>query len=133
MVGLAVAGAVGATGISLSEAVALALENSSEMAAAHAQIDFADQSVRAAGAGSLPTLALSGSYGQFSGDVLFGRFIPGVPGDGAADVGAVVRERVIQEGDDRRVGDDGAAGMIADILIEDIVLYLLKKYDLKAH
>jgi cobalt-zinc-cadmium efflux system outer membrane protein len=83
----AVPGAVGATEISLSEAVALALENSSEMAAAHAQIDFADQSVRAAGAGSLPTLALSGSYGQFSGDVLFGRFIPGVPGDGAADVG----------------------------------------------
>jgi outer membrane protein len=84
---LAVTGGSVAEEISLSDAISLALENSPEMVAAQAQVEFADQSVRAAGAGSLPTLAVSGSYGQFSGDVLFGRFIPGVPGDGATDVG----------------------------------------------
>ena len=84
---LAVAGAASAAEISLSDAIALALENNPEVAAAQAEIEFAEQAVRAAGAGSLPTLAASGSYGQFSGDVLFGRFIPGVPGDGATDVG----------------------------------------------
>jgi cobalt-zinc-cadmium efflux system outer membrane protein len=82
-----VVGAAVAEEISLSDAIALALENSPEMAVAKAQVEFADQSVRAAGAGSLPTLAVSGSYGRFSGDVLFGRFIPGVPGDGATDIG----------------------------------------------
>jgi len=84
---LAATGGGGAAEMSLSDAVSLALENSPEVAAAKAEVEFADQSVRAAGAGSLPTLAVSGSYGQFSGDVLFGRFIPGVPGDGATDVG----------------------------------------------
>ena len=84
---LALSSAAGAAEMSLSDAISLALENSPEVAAAEAEVEFADQSVRAAGAGSLPTLAVSGSYGQFSGDVLFGRFIPGVPGDGATDVG----------------------------------------------
>jgi outer membrane protein TolC len=84
---LAVAVTAGAAEMSLSGAIALALENSPEVAVAQAEVEFAEQTVRAAGAGSLPTLAVSGSYGQFSGDVLFGRFIPGVPGDGATDVG----------------------------------------------
>ena len=84
---LAVAVTTGAAEMSLSGAIALALENSPEVAVAQAEVEFAEQTVRAAGAGSLPTLAVSGSYGKFSGDVLFGRFIPGAPGDGATDVG----------------------------------------------
>jgi outer membrane protein TolC len=84
---LAAAGVGGAAEMSLSDAIEIALENSPEVAAAQAEVEFAEQSVRVAGASSLPTLAASGSYGQFSGDVLFGRFIPGVPGDGATDVG----------------------------------------------
>jgi OMF family outer membrane factor len=83
---LAMAGSAVAEELSLAEAIEIALADSPQVAAAQAEVEFAEHGVRAAGSASWPTLALNGSYGSFSGDVLYGRFIPGVPGDGAMPV-----------------------------------------------
>ena len=84
---LVVAGAAYAEELSLADAIERALADSPQVAAAQAEVEFADHGAKAAGSASWPTLGLSGSYGSFSGDVLYGRFIPGVPGDGAMPVG----------------------------------------------
>jgi len=84
---LVVAGAAAAEELSLAGAIESALAGSPQVAAAEAEVEFAEQGVRAAGSASWPTLGVSGSYGSFSGDVLYGRFIPGVPGDGSMPVG----------------------------------------------
>jgi outer membrane protein TolC len=83
---LAVSLAVNAEELSLSDAIEIALAESPQVAAAQADVEFAEHGLRAAGSASWPTLAVSASYGSFSGDVLYGRFIPGVPGDGAMPV-----------------------------------------------
>jgi outer membrane protein TolC len=83
---LAVAAWAHAEELSLSDALEIALADSPQVAAARADVEFAEHGLRAAGSASWPTLAVSGSYGSFSGDVLYGRFIPGVPGDGAMPV-----------------------------------------------
>jgi outer membrane protein len=84
---LVMAGAAGAAELSLADAVETALADSPQVAAAQAEVEFAEHGEKAAGSASWPTLGVSGSYGSFSGDVLYGRFIPGVPGDGAMPVG----------------------------------------------
>jgi cobalt-zinc-cadmium efflux system outer membrane protein len=83
---LAMAGSAFADELSLDDAIEIALADNPQVAAARAEVEFAEQGARAAGSASWPTLAVSGSYGSFSGDVLYGRFIPGVPGDGAMPV-----------------------------------------------
>jgi outer membrane protein TolC len=84
---LMMAGAVFAEELSLAGAIEIALADSPQVAAAQAEVDFAEHGSRVAGSASWPTLGLSGSYGSFDGDVLYGRFIPGVPGDGSMPVG----------------------------------------------
>ena len=86
LVAAAIAGSVVAEELSLAEAIDIALAYSPQFAAAKAEVEFAEHGMRAAGSASWPTLALNGSYGSFSGDVLYGRFIPGVPGDGSMPV-----------------------------------------------
>jgi outer membrane protein TolC len=83
---LAIAGAAMAEELSLADAIQIALADSPQIAAAEAEVEFAEHGAKAAGSASWPTLALNGSYGSFSGDVLYGRFIPGVPGDGSMPV-----------------------------------------------
>jgi outer membrane protein TolC len=73
--------------LSLEDALRIADENSPAVAAAAAEIEAAEAGIALAGARSWPTLAASGSYGTFSGDVLYGRFLPGAPGDGTTPVG----------------------------------------------
>jgi outer membrane protein TolC len=73
--------------MSLADAIEIALAESPQLEAAQAEAEFAEHGARVAGSKSWPTLALSGSYGSFSGDVRYGRFIPGVPGDGTMPVG----------------------------------------------
>ena len=84
---LAVAGAAFAEELSLADAIESALADSPQVAAAQAEVDFAEHGAEAAASAAWPTLGVSGSYGSFSGDVLYGRFIPGVPGDGSMPVG----------------------------------------------
>jgi len=84
---LVMAGAAFAEDLSLADAIETALADSPQMAAAQAEVEFAEHGAKAAGSASWPTLGVSGSYGSFSGDVLYGRFIPGVPGDGSMPVG----------------------------------------------
>lgn len=84
---LVMAGAVFAEELSLADAIEIALADSPQVAAAQAEVEFAEHGTKAAGSASWPTLGVSGSYGSFSGDVLYGRFIPGVPGDGSMPVG----------------------------------------------
>lgn len=83
---LAIAGSSFAEELSLADAIEIALADNPQVAAAQAEVEFAEHGAKAAGSASWPTLALNGSYGSFSGDVLYGRFIPGVPGDGAMPV-----------------------------------------------
>jgi OMF family outer membrane factor len=83
---LAIAGSATAEELSLAEAIEIALADSPQIAAAEAEVEYAENGSKAAGSASWPTLALNGSYGSFSGDVLYGRFIPGVPGDGSMPV-----------------------------------------------
>lgn len=80
-------GGVGAGELDLDEALRLAVENSAVMAAANAEVEATQAGIKVAGAGRWPTLSASGSYGTFRGDVLYGRFIPGAPGDGVVPVG----------------------------------------------
>jgi len=84
---LVVAGAAFSEELSLADAIESALADSPQVAAAQAEVQFAEHGAKAAGSASWPTLGVSGSYGSFSGDVLYGRFIPGVPGDGSMPVG----------------------------------------------
>jgi outer membrane protein len=84
---VAVAGVTVAEELSLADAIERALADSPQVAAAQAEVDFAEQGTRAAGSAAWPTLLATASYGSFSGDVLFGQFVPGVPGDGATPVG----------------------------------------------
>jgi outer membrane protein TolC len=81
------AGATFAEELSLAGAIEIALADSPQVAAAEAEVEFAEHGTKVAGSASWPTLGVSGSYGSFSGDVLYGRFIPGVPGDGSMPVG----------------------------------------------
>jgi len=83
---LAFAGSTCAEELSLADAITIALADSPQVAAAEAEVEFATHGAKAAGSASWPTLAVNGSYGSFSGDVLYGRFIPGVPGDGSMPV-----------------------------------------------
>jgi len=83
---LAMAGSVFAGELSLADAIEIAFANNPQVTAAQAEVEVTEHGVRAAGSASWPTLAVNGSYGSFSGDVLYGRFIPGVPGDGAMPV-----------------------------------------------
>lgn len=84
---LAMSCAVFAGELSLADAIETALADSPQVTAAQAEVDFAEHGAKAAGSASWPTLGLSGSYGSFSGDVLYGRFIPGAPGDGSMPIG----------------------------------------------
>lgn len=81
------AGITRAEGLSLEESIRIAKEKSPMLGAAAAEVDAAQAGIKLAGAGFWPTLAASGSYGKFSGDVLYGRFLPGTPGNGTAPVG----------------------------------------------
>lgn len=80
-------GAVAGEELTLADAIELALTDSPTVAAAEAEVESAAHGVRAAGSAAWPTLLLSGSYGTFDGDVRYGRFIPGIPGDGTFPVG----------------------------------------------
>ena len=82
-----ITGAVAAEELTLADAIEIALTDSPTVAAAEAEAESAAHGVRAAGSAAWPTLLLSGSYGTFDGDVRYGRFIPGVPGDGTFPVG----------------------------------------------
>lgn len=73
--------------LSLDQAIELAGGNNPVVGAAAAEVEAADAGVKLASARFWPTLSASGSYGTFSGDVLYGRFIPGSPGDGVVPVG----------------------------------------------
>jgi cobalt-zinc-cadmium efflux system outer membrane protein len=84
---LVTAGAAFAEELSLADAIERALADSPQVAAAQAEVEFSEHGAEAAGSASWPTLGVSGSYGSFSGDVLYGRFIPGVPGNGSMSVG----------------------------------------------
>jgi outer membrane protein TolC len=84
---LVVAGAAFAEDLSLAGAIEIALADSPQVAAAEADAESAEYGERSAGSASWPTLGVSGSYGSFSGDVLYGRFIPGAPGDGSMPIG----------------------------------------------
>ena len=97
MVGaLCVSGGISsAEDLSLDEAIQTALENSPVMDAAAAEVEAAQAGIKVAGAGAWPTLSASGSYGKFSGDVLYGRFIPGAPGDGTMPVGEFDTNRMV--------------------------------------
>jgi outer membrane protein TolC len=88
---MVMAGAAFAEELSLAGAIEIALAESPQVAAAQAEVEFAQHGTKAAGSASWPTLGVSGSYGSFSGDVLYGRFIPGVPGDGSMAVGGYDR------------------------------------------
>ncbi len=72
--------------LSLAEAIAIAEQSNFGLEAARADLDTAQMAVRAARAPSLPALSASGSFGTYSGDVLFSRFVPGAP-PGGTDVG----------------------------------------------
>jgi outer membrane protein TolC len=84
---LAMSCAVFAEELSLADAIETALADSPQVTAAQAEVEAAEHGAKAAGSASWPTLGVSGSYGSFSGDVLYGRFIPGAPGDGSMPVG----------------------------------------------
>ena len=84
---LVMAGGAFAEELSLADAIESALADSPQVAAAQAEVEFAEHGAKAAGSAAWPTLGLSGSYGSFSGDVLYGRFIPGAPGDGSMPIG----------------------------------------------
>ncbi len=86
-VALASAGGSGAEDLSLEEALQLAVESNPVIGAATAEVEAAEAGVKLASARFWPTLSAAGSYGTFSGDVLYGRFIPGAPGDGVVPVG----------------------------------------------
>jgi outer membrane protein len=73
--------------LSLEQALESAVQNNPVVAAAAAEVEAAEAGIKNASAGFWPTLSASGSYGKFSGDVLYGRFIPGAPGDGVMPVG----------------------------------------------
>lgn len=88
-------GMTSADELSLEEAIHLAIDNSPVMDAAVAEVDAAQAGIKLAGAGAWPTLSASGSYGKFNGDVLFGRFIPGSPGDGTMPVGEYDTNRMV--------------------------------------
>jgi outer membrane protein TolC len=83
----AIAGAAAAEELTLADAIEIGLTDSPTVAAAEAEVESAAHGIRAAGSAAWPTLLLSGSYGTFDGDVRYGRFIPGVPGDGTFPVG----------------------------------------------
>lgn len=83
---LVITGSAVAEDLSLADAIEVALADSPQVAAAEAEVEFAELGAQAAGTASWPTLAVSGSYGSFSGDVFYGRFIPGVPGDGSMPI-----------------------------------------------
>jgi len=72
--------------LSLDAAVSAAFEASASLGAARAGVEAAAQGERSAGADWMPSLGLAASYGSYSGDVNFTRFLPGVPG-GSTDVG----------------------------------------------
>jgi outer membrane protein TolC len=86
-VALASAGGSGAEDLSLEEALQRAVESNPVIGAATAEVEAAEAGVKLASARFWPTLSAAGSYGTFSGDVLYGRFIPGAPGDGVVPVG----------------------------------------------
>jgi len=77
----------GADDLSLEDALQRAADNNPQVAAAAAGVEATEYGRKVAGADAWPTLSASGSYGKFSGDVLYGRFIPGAPGDGVVPVG----------------------------------------------
>lgn len=83
----AIAGAAAAEELTLADAIEIGLTDSPTVADAEAEVESAAHGIRAAGSAAWPTLLLSGSYGTFDGDVRYGRFIPGVPGDGTFPVG----------------------------------------------
>lgn len=89
MIGVALASAEAwsAGDLSLEQALRRAVESNPVMGAATAEVEAAEAGIKLASARFWPTLSASGSYGTFSGDVLYGRFIPGAPGDGVFPVG----------------------------------------------
>jgi outer membrane protein len=92
---IGITGAATAEELSLDRAVAVALDASHQLEAAEAAAEAAELEVRAAGAEAFPTLTASGSYGSFSGDVFFSRFIPGFPGEGGTDIGPYDKNEVL--------------------------------------
>jgi outer membrane protein TolC len=92
--------------LTLGQTITIALEANPRLDAARAEVEAARQGERAAHAEWMPALALSGGYGTFSGEVLFNRFLPGIPGAGGIDVGpydsnavaAVTLEQVLYDG-----------------------------------
>jgi outer membrane protein TolC len=72
--------------LSLDAAVSAAFDASASLGAARAGVEAAVQGERSVGADWLPSLGLAASYGNYSGDVNFTRFLPGIPG-GSTDVG----------------------------------------------
>jgi outer membrane protein TolC len=89
MIGVAFASAeaLSAGDLSLEQALVRAVESNPVMGAATAEVEAAEAGIKIASARFWPTLSASGSYGTFSGDVLYGRFIPGAPGNGVIPVG----------------------------------------------
>ncbi|MCP4902059.1 MAG: TolC family protein [bacterium] len=84
-----------AEGLSLEQAIATALGENIAVAAAKTEVSVAEQAIRTARAQSYPTLSAVGSYGTYSGDVLFTRFIPGLSGGGeGTDVGEFDKNRL---------------------------------------
>jgi outer membrane protein TolC len=90
-----ITGSAAAEELTLADAIEIALTDSPTVAAAEAEVESAAHGVRAAGSAAYPTLLLSGSYGTFDGDVRYGRFIPGVPGDGTFPVGPYDRNATL--------------------------------------
>lgn len=80
IVGTAQLPAVSAQGLSLEQATTIALGENIAVVAAETEVSVAEQAIRVARAQSYPSLSASGSYGTYSGDVMFTRFIPGAPG-----------------------------------------------------
>jgi outer membrane protein TolC len=73
----------------LEQAISTAFDNNVAIQAAQTEVEATEHGIRVARAQSYPTLAASGSFGTYSGDVLFTRFIPGAPGGSQGmDVGS---------------------------------------------
>jgi outer membrane protein TolC len=72
--------------LSLDAAVSAALEASASLGAARAGAEAAALGERSAGAEWMPALGVAASYGTYSGDVNFNRFLAG-PSGGGIDIG----------------------------------------------
>jgi outer membrane protein TolC len=96
--------------LSLDAAISAAMEASPQLAAVRAGVEAAELGERSVRSEWMPSLAVVGSYGTYSGEVNFNRFLPGVPGAGGIDVGSLDTNVVAAAELNQVLYDGGAIG-----------------------